>query len=111
MLGRADAGVARPCDHLAHVEMDILAAFGERSIERPRCAVGGQQPGNIALAALTCERIEHPLKRFEHARHDFGGTTRMTKCFGSLSNPSQRRASVRSARRPPPNGAATCSMN
>ena len=36
MLRRADAGVARPRDHLAHVEMHVLAALGERAVERPR---------------------------------------------------------------------------
>ncbi len=78
MLRRADAGIARPRDHLAHVEMHVLAALGERAVERPQRAVADQQPHDIAFAARTGQRIEQAFEWFEH-RHDFGGTIMMTK--------------------------------
>jgi hypothetical protein len=50
MLRRAPERLARPGDHLAHVEVDVLAALGDRAVERPQRAVGGEHRHDGALA-------------------------------------------------------------
>ncbi len=56
MLGRAERHLARPGDHLAHVEMDVLTALGDGAIDRPDRCVSGEQRQNGAFPARGIEK-------------------------------------------------------
>jgi len=52
MLGRPERDFPRPCHHLAHVEMDVLARLGQDRIDGPHRPIGGKHDDHGAAAAL-----------------------------------------------------------
>src|SRR5437763_11214271 len=73
MLGRAESRFARPRDHLAHVEMQVLAALGDGAVERPDRDIARQQREDGALAAPRVgERIEQAVEEIGAATPDSG---------------------------------------
>jgi hypothetical protein len=51
MLRRAEPDLVRPRHHLAHVEVDVLAAFGDGRVKRPHRGIAREQQRHGALAA------------------------------------------------------------
>src|SRR5215472_18389960 len=49
MFWRAPAGLARPGDHLAHVEVNVLAPLGDRAVQRPDTTITGKRERGRAL--------------------------------------------------------------
>jgi hypothetical protein len=73
MLGRAEARVMRPRDHLAHIGVDVLAALGDGGVERPGREIAGKHDQHGALAARRIgERVEQALEPIASRRHEFG---------------------------------------
>src|SRR5204862_6580344 len=56
---RTQADLMRPGEHFADVEMQILAALGDRAVERPRRPIASEKAEHRALAALGIDqRVE-----------------------------------------------------
>src|ERR1700722_6913333 len=64
MLWDTEPDLARPCHHLAHIEMDVLARLGEYGVNGPRCAIGHEHEDNGAVLTLwVAKRVQQPAER------------------------------------------------
>ncbi len=77
MLWRAEADLVRPRHHLAHVEMDVLAAFGDDAIKRPYRGVAAEQERHGSLATRRIDQgIVKPIERAARAPTEISKTHR-----------------------------------
>ena len=87
MLGRAEQVLARQRDHLAHVEMEVLAALGDDAVEAPERGIGEHQPEAGTLAPRRVhQRIEQTFDgckdRCKHAASRRSATHRRVRSPG-----------------------------
>src|ERR1019366_643450 len=68
--------------HLAHVEMDVLAALGDGAIDRPDRGVSSEQRQNGAFPARRVEKgIEQALEPWRLAKAADGAYLRHRRCL------------------------------
>ncbi len=114
MLGRAPGDLARPGDHLAHVEMDVLAAFCDDRVNRPDGAIGDHQQRRCAVAPRgICKGIDQTPDAVLIDNHGLPVTMNVRKCRRGRANGGTSiqvcwRASLR--REPAASGAGRCEL-
>ena len=71
MFGKAERKVTRPCDQFGHIGMEILTAFCDDAIERPRTQIHRQDGKDCTVPSpRTLECVNQPVEQTRKSQNE-----------------------------------------